>query len=211
MQMQGEIPPLCVLIVDDEEILVRELSNLILKNKKLNIDDAVRNNIKVLSANNGLEALEILRREKSVNLILLDILMPMMDGYEICKTLRRNPDFCHCRETPIFFISGAVRDTTEQLKGLELEADQVFSKPFEPLLIGNYIKKELKHQIVQYQRSLAENSRKLFLLMQERAQKQNVFHFVSSHTYSHSARVEVLSTLIGSSPVLALNPAEEYC
>ncbi|MBN1525665.1 MAG: response regulator [Spirochaetales bacterium] len=207
---QGEIPELTVLIVDDEEILVRELTNLILKNKRLLIDDEIRKKITVLSANNGIDALEMLK-DKKVNLILLDIVMPMMDGYEICKTLRRNPDFNHCEDTPIFFISGAVRDTTEQLKGLELEADHVFTKPFEPLLIGNYIKKELRRQIIAYQRALSDKSRKLIFEVQERAQKQNVFHFVSSHTYSHSARVEVLSTLIGSSPVLNLNDAEEFC
>ncbi|HEQ72659.1 MAG TPA: response regulator, partial [Spirochaetia bacterium] len=178
------IPPLVILIVDDDDFLRKELTSLILHDRNLSIDPLVRENIRILYARNGAEALSLLQQKQKVNLILLDIMMPIMDGYEICKILRRNPEFSHCVNIPIFFISGAVKDSQEQLRGIELEADEVFSKPFDPLLLGSYIKKELKRQIAAYQHELERKSQRLIGQLQERAQKQNIFHFVSSHTYS---------------------------
>lgn len=205
------IPDLVILIVDDDDFLIRELSALILHDRNLQIDEEVRAKITILNARNGAEALSLLQQQKrKVNLILLDIVMPIMDGYEICKILRRNPEWSHCVDIPIFFISGAIKDTQEQLRGIELEADEVFSKPFDPMLLGSYIKKELKRQIAAYQHELEVKSGRLITQVQERVQKQNTFHFVSSHTYSHSARVEVLSGLIGSSPVLGLSERELF-
>lgn len=208
--MKHNIPDLIILIVDDDDFQIRELTALILHDRHLQIGEEVRSKITILNAKNGAEALAILQQNRKVNLILLDIVMPIMDGYEICKILRRNPEWHHCVDIPIFFISGAIKDTQEQLRGIELEADEVFSKPFDPMLLGSYIKKELKRQIVAYQHELAIRSRRLIAQIQERAQKQNTFHFVSSHTYSHSARVEVLSSLIGSSPVLNLSEGELF-
>jgi len=208
MELREPIQDLTILIVDDDNLLIEQLKELILYDPDLKLDKLIRSHLSILTARNGAEALSLLKERNNINLILLDILMPIMDGYEICKILRRNPEFSHCANTPIFFISGTIKDTQEQLHGLELEADEVFAKPFDPLLLGSYIKKELKRQILAWQHDLNLESSRLLKQVQERAQRQNTFHFVSSHTYSHSARVEVISSLLASSPVLALNELE---
>ncbi len=76
-------------------------------------------------AKNGASALAIAEKAKP-SLILLDIMMPEMDGYEVCRHLKANPEF---KDIPIIFLS-ALTDTKDKVKGLDLGAVDYISKPF---------------------------------------------------------------------------------
>jgi PAS domain S-box-containing protein len=79
----------------------------------------------VLSASNGATGVELARKEHP-DMILLDILMPGMDGYEVCRQLKNNPQ---THDIPIIFITSMQEDESE-LKGLEMGAVDFITKPF---------------------------------------------------------------------------------
>jgi DNA-binding response OmpR family regulator len=102
-----------VLVVDDDAKTV-ELVKLYLN----------RDGYRVLTAYDGLEALR-LARESHPNLIVLDLMLPGMDGLEICRTLRDESD------VPIIMLTAMATDQ-DRLKGLDLGADDYVTKPFSP-------------------------------------------------------------------------------
>ncbi len=108
------------------------------KNKILIVDDTIKNmqifgnilkskNFHVTYATNGYEALSILKSEP-FDLVLLDILMPGMDGFEVCKKIKSNP---LTNEIPIIFLT-AVVDKDDVKKAFELGAVDYVTKPFSP-------------------------------------------------------------------------------
>jgi two-component system alkaline phosphatase synthesis response regulator PhoP len=78
----------------------------------------------VVTANNGVNGLQSARREKP-DLIVLDLMMPEMDGLDFCRTLRRESD------TPIIMLTARVEEA-DKLIGLEIGADDYITKPFSP-------------------------------------------------------------------------------
>ncbi len=84
----------------------------------------------IVTAKNGLEALEIAQSEKP-DLIILDIMMPKMDGVEVCRVLRTKPAF---NDTLIIFLT-ALSDESSQVQGLETGADDYISKPISPKVL----------------------------------------------------------------------------
>lgn len=80
----------------------------------------------VIEAGDGYEALSLL--DETYDIVLLDIMMPGIDGYEVCKLIRQKSD------VPILFIS-ALSEDENKLKGYELGADDFISKPFTPSLL----------------------------------------------------------------------------
>ena len=101
-----------VLIVDDEKTIVDIL--------KFNLE---KNSYDTFFAYDGLEGLKI-AREKNPGLILLDVMLPHMDGFEVCKTLRSEGN-----NIPIIMIT-AREEETDKVLGLELGADDYITKPF---------------------------------------------------------------------------------
>jgi PAS domain S-box-containing protein len=106
-----------VLAIDDNEI------NLILLNQifKLHYPDFV-----FLKATSGKEGIE-LAKEENPEIVLLDILMPEMNGYEVCSILKKDPV---TRQIPILMISALGQNPMERTKGLNAGADAFISKPF---------------------------------------------------------------------------------
>jgi two-component system, OmpR family, alkaline phosphatase synthesis response regulator PhoP len=102
-----------ILVVDDEPKIV-----------KLTRDYLVKDGYRVISAADGLEALEVARRDKP-DLVVLDLMLPGMDGLEVCRTLRQEGDI------PIIMLT-ARSEETDQVVGLELGADDYITKPFSP-------------------------------------------------------------------------------
>lgn len=104
-----------VLIVDDEKEM-RTLLKLCLSEKAYHVYEAT----------NGSEAIEIIRKNE-IDLVLLDIMMPEIDGFELLKIMRQELN----QKTPVILLS-ALGDTERVVKGLQLGADDYIVKPFEP-------------------------------------------------------------------------------
>ncbi|MBF0383219.1 MAG: hybrid sensor histidine kinase/response regulator [Magnetococcales bacterium] len=116
-----------IMIVDDERLNINLLNNM-LKD---------RYTIKV--ALNGEQALERALSAPRPDMVLLDIKMPGMDGYEVCKRLKANPE---TDDIPIIFITALSQDEDEK-KGLELGAVDYIAKPLRPPIILERIKTHL--------------------------------------------------------------------
>ncbi|WP_371378213.1 response regulator transcription factor [Sporomusa aerivorans] len=105
-----------VLVVDDE-----------LRMRKLVADFLIRDGYHILEAANGQAALELLAREK-VDLVILDIMMPVQDGLTVCRELRKNTAI------PVIMLT-AREDEADQLQAFELGADEYVVKPFSPKVL----------------------------------------------------------------------------
>ena len=105
--------PELVLVVDDEPKIAR-----------LARDYLEKNGYRVVTAADGQSALIAARSEKP-DLIILDLMLPIMDGREVCKTLRRESD------VPIIMLT-ALAEEVDQVTGLEIGADDYITKPFSP-------------------------------------------------------------------------------
>jgi DNA-binding response OmpR family regulator len=102
-----------ILVVDDEPKIVR-----------LARDYLEKNGFRVVSAGDGQSALTTARREKP-DLVILDLLLPNIDGREVCRILRRESD------VPIIMLT-ALAEEVDQITGLEIGADDYITKPFSP-------------------------------------------------------------------------------
>ena len=114
-----------ILVVDDEKE-IRDLIDIYLLN------DGYR----VIKAANGIEALNVLKSE-NVDLIILDIMMPGMDGLEACMKIREDKDM------PIIMLSAKSEDM-DKIMGLTTGADDYVSKPFNPLELLARVKSQLR-------------------------------------------------------------------
>lgn len=103
------------ILIADDEAEIRQLLRLYLE----------KDGYEVLEAENGLEALALLK-QKEVHLILLDIMMPQMDGYRVLRRLRQDSNL------PVIFLSAKGTDE-DKILGLDLGADDYIVKPFNPL------------------------------------------------------------------------------
>jgi diguanylate cyclase (GGDEF)-like protein len=115
-----------ILLVDDAPENIRMLRNLLK-------DDA-----RLLFATSGLDALATARVEEP-DLILLDVLMPGLDGYEVCRRLKSAPE---TRDIPVIFITGLI-DETDESRGLELGAIDYITKPFTPGIVRMRVQNHL--------------------------------------------------------------------
>ncbi|MFQ5610709.1 MAG: response regulator transcription factor [Anaerolineae bacterium] len=102
-----------ILVVDDEPNII-ELAQLYLENE----------GFQVISAANGLEALDKIQAERPA-LVVLDLMLPELDGWEVCKRVRANSDL------PIIMLT-ARDDDVDKIVGLELGADDYMTKPYNP-------------------------------------------------------------------------------
>ena len=93
--------------------------------------------ITVLEANDGIQALEIVENE-NVDLALVDIMMPKLDGYQLIKKIRQKNEYI-----PIIVISAKVT-LSDRVLGMDLGADDYITKPFEPLEVAAKVKAQLR-------------------------------------------------------------------
>jgi len=112
------LPTARLLIVDDDPNNVRLLASIF------------DQDYDILFALNGLEAIDISLRERP-DLIILDVMMPDLDGYTVCKTIKNHP---HTKDIPIVFLT-AHCDAEEEIRGLEMGAADFISKPFYPKIV----------------------------------------------------------------------------
>ena len=98
----------------------------------------------VVTAKSGPEALDIVTRV-GPDIIILDVMMPMMDGYEVCRRMRKNPAIAHL---PIMMLT-AHDSLEEKIKGFEAGADEYLTKPFQPAELLARVKVQLRRVSVQ--------------------------------------------------------------
>lgn len=106
-----------VLVVDDEARM-----------RKLVKDFLSIKGYKVLEAEDGEQAVDVFFKEKDIELIILDVMMPKMDGWDVCKTIRQYS------QVPIVMLT-ARSDERDELMGFELGVDEYISKPFSPKIL----------------------------------------------------------------------------
>ena len=107
-----------ILVVDDESRM-----------RKLVRDFLVKQNFDVLEAGDGEEAVDIFFREKDIALIILDVMMPKMDGWQVCREIRAYS------KVPIIMLT-AKSDERDELQGFDLGVDEYITKPFSPKILG---------------------------------------------------------------------------
>jgi len=100
-----------------------------------------RSGWEVSLATNGEECLAMAARDRP-DLILLDCMMPKLDGYETCRRLKQDPNLCNI---PVIFLTAKAQET-EVRKGLALGAIGYLTKPFNPLSLASEIKQILESE-----------------------------------------------------------------
>lgn len=106
-----------ILVVDDESRM-----------RKLVKDFLIKNNYEVLEAEDGAQALDVFFQEKDISLVLLDVMMPKMDGYQVCKEIREYS------KVPVIMLT-AKADEQDELKGFQYGVDEYITKPFSPKIL----------------------------------------------------------------------------
>lgn len=106
-----------ILVVDDESRM-----------RKLIKDFLVKSGYEVLEAEDGEKAVDVFLSVKDIALIILDVMMPKMDGWEVCREIRKNS------KVPMIMLT-AKSSEADELKGFELGVDEYISKPFSPKIL----------------------------------------------------------------------------
>ena len=106
-----------ILVVDDESRM-----------RKLVKDFLIRNNFDVAEAADGEEALDLFYKDKEIALIILDVMMPKMNGWDVCREIRETS------KVPIIMLT-AKGDESDELLGFEMGVDEYISKPFSPKIL----------------------------------------------------------------------------
>lgn len=122
-------------IAENQKILIVDDSAMVLKI----LYDMLKNEYVVIQAKSGEEALQLAVREIP-DLILLDVIMKDMDGYQVCKVLKSDP---LTKNIPIIFVSG-LNEQNDEKKGLELGAIDYITKPFSEPIVKIRIKNHLE-------------------------------------------------------------------
>ncbi|HED16474.1 MAG TPA: response regulator, partial [Gammaproteobacteria bacterium] len=104
------------------------------------LSSSLRSDYIVKAATNGKKALQIAFSDNQPDIILLDIMMPEMDGYEVCERLKSDPA---TQNIPVIFIT-AMSETVDEELGLGLGAVDYITKPFSPALIKARVKNHIK-------------------------------------------------------------------
>ena len=106
-----------ILVVDDESRM-----------RKLVRDFLERAVFQVLEAGDGMEALDLFYEDQGISLIIMDVMMPKMDGWEVCREIRKES------KVPIIMLT-ARGEERDELNGFELGVDEYISKPFSPKIL----------------------------------------------------------------------------
>ena len=136
-----------VLMVDDEARM-----------RKLVKDFLSIKGYKVIEAEDGEQAVDIFFKDKDIGLVILDVMMPKMDGWEVCKTIRRYS------QVPIIMLT-ARSEERDELLGFELGVDEYISKPFSPKILVARIGVDKDAHVVTVDGNQVELSNKEFELL----------------------------------------------
>jgi DNA-binding response OmpR family regulator len=118
-----------ILVVDDESRM-----------RKLVKDFLTRKNYEVIEAENGEQAVDIFFSKKDIALIILDVMMPKMDGWQVCREIRQ------FSEVPIIMLT-AKGSEKDELQGFDLGVDEYISKPFSPKILVARVEAVLRRTV----------------------------------------------------------------
>lgn len=127
-----------ILVVDDESRM-----------RKLVKDFLTKKGYTVLEAENGEQAVEIFFSEKDIALIILDVMMPKMDGWQVCKEIRQYS------KVPIIMLT-ALGSESDELKGFSYGIDEYVSKPFSPKILVARVEAILRRTVQDEEKQLME-------------------------------------------------------
>jgi DNA-binding response OmpR family regulator len=117
MEVEWKMESVKILMVDDESRM-----------RKLVKDFLTREGYVVVEAENGEQAIDIFMNDKNISLVILDVMMPKMDGYETLAEIRKYS------QLPVIMLT-AKSDERDELKGFELGVDEYITKPFSPKIL----------------------------------------------------------------------------
>ena len=156
-----------LLLVDDQPTNLQVLGSILSKNYDLQI------------ATSGAQALKLLAGDQRADVILLDVMMPDMDGHEVCRRLKAEPATA---KIPVIFVTALDQDEDLQ-KGLELGAVDYITKPIKPLVVHARVDNQIK--LLQKQRELEQAQKELESSNQELEQ----FAYAVSHDLRQPLRM----------------------
>ncbi|NME71220.1 hybrid sensor histidine kinase/response regulator transcription factor [Flammeovirga aprica] len=143
-----------VLLVEDNQDILLYLSDLL------------KDTCNVKTATNGQEALSILKEDRAISLVVSDVMMPEMNGTELCHEIKTNEHLWHI---PVFLLT-AKTSLVHQLEGLETGADDYITKPFKPSILKQKVINVLKNKehvmemyqgVMQLQKPLSKYSKEM--------------------------------------------------
>ena len=137
-----------ILVVDDESRM-----------RKLVRDFLTRQNYEVLEAADGEEALDIFYKDKAIALLILDVMMPKMNGWEVCREIRQTS------KVPIIMLT-AKSDESDELMGFDLGVDEYITKPFSPKILVARVEAILRRPIRSAMRPILRRQERLFWIRQ---------------------------------------------
>ncbi|MTF37723.1 EAL domain-containing protein [Cyanobacterium aponinum 0216] len=155
---------------------------------------------KIIAATNGQKAIELAQKHPQPDLILLDVMMPDIDGYEVCRQLKKN---FRTKDIPIIFVT-ALGEIDDEMKGLEIGAVDYLIKPINPYIVKARVKNHLTirtlYQKLQRANSILEEK------VKERTAQLEKMIMVDSLTGlpSKVALVEEIKSIMGTNSLFAL-------
>ena len=109
------------IVIVDDEVHIRTLLEQSLEELEEDYD------VEILTAENGQEGLDVIR-ESRPSLVLLDVMMPMMNGYDVCKAIRDDPDLS---DVQVILLTAKGQEADRE-RGVEVGATRYMTKPFDP-------------------------------------------------------------------------------
>jgi putative two-component system response regulator len=142
-----------ILIVDDEPL------------NRLLLEDLLEKDYAVLALASGRQALDHLQAGSAVDLILLDVVMPDMDGFEVCRRVKEAPGL---RDVPVLFLT-SLEGAADEAHGLELGAEDFIHKPFSPAVVQARLRNHL--ELARARRRLRDRNEDLEHLVADRTRE----------------------------------------
>lgn len=187
-QLEKVLPPIRIVIADDFEEIQEKLERVVLNS----IPENQHHRLDIHKFSNGLEVLNFLKRKQTVNLFILDIEMPIIDGEKVAKRLRLNSELSFYKNTPIFFYTGTPdpEELINNISPLENGNDEILKKDITTEAeISRLVRREINRQTEIYKNELAYQVKNLVQERENSAKDKNMLLFTSAFTSSHSFRV----------------------